>query len=255
MAVVAWAALIVPSAGWRDSPMPGMDAMPPMQGMPESGRPAFGAGAAAVTSAVGFVSAWVVMMTAMMLPSSAPIVTLSHRMALGTPWIRIVHASGVVVGYLAIWALFGLGVYLLWEAVSMIATTVALPAQSWPWLVALTLGAAGAYQFTSLKDRCLGQCRSPFSFVLTRWRAGLRGSLRLGVEHGVYCVGCCWALMLVLVVAGGMGLAWVALIALVVFVEKLLPRGRIAGRAVGIALLALAIGMVVRPELASLLPM
>lgn len=255
VAAVAWAGLIFPAPSSEQPTMSGMDSMPGMQGMPQADAPGLGGAVAAVGSAVGFVSAWVVMMTAMMLPSSAPIVTLSHRMARGGPWIRVVQASGVVVGYLAIWALFGLGVHLLWEALTMIATRLPLPAQSWPWLVASTLGAAGAYQFSSLKDRCLGQCRSPFSFVLTRWRGGLRGSIRLGVEHGIYCVGCCWALMLVLVVAGGMGLAWVALIALVVFVEKLLPRGRIAARAVGIALLALAIGVLVRPELASQLPM
>jgi predicted metal-binding membrane protein len=250
VAAAAWAGLIIPSAASEAGSMPGMESGPAMDS---------DGGAAAtsltVVSAAAFVAAWVVMMSAMMLPSAAPIVVLSHRMAVGSRHTRLVHTSILVVGYLAVWALFGLGVYLLQVALSTGASAAGIPADWWPFLVAGTLVAAGAYQFTPLKDRCLRQCRSPFSFVLTHWRGGLGGSLRLGVDHGIYCVGCCSALMVVLVVAGGMGLAWVALIALVVFAEKLLPRGRLAARAVGILLIALGVGVAAWPGLASGLPM
>jgi predicted metal-binding membrane protein len=105
-------------------------------------------------------------------------------------------------------------------------------------VIAAVLVGAGIYQFTPLKNACLRRCRNPADFLVTHWHAGSTGALRLGVEHGAYCVGCCWTLMAVLVLVGAMALAWVAVIALAVAAEKLLPEGQALARVVGIALLA-----------------
>jgi predicted metal-binding membrane protein len=102
------------------------------------------------------------------------------------------------------------------------------------------LAAAGVYQLSPLKERCLGKCRAPLPFFLTHWRAGHAGALRMGMSHGLYCVGCCAMLMLLLFAVGVMNLAWVATIAALVLVEKLLPAGRITARAAGAVLIALA---------------
>jgi len=144
--------------------------------------------------------------------------------------------------------IFAAGYLLVWTAFSGAATALqsALEAASFmtPEMIlvstrvsALALVAAGLYQFTPLKLACLRQCSHPLQFFLTRWRAGRSGALRMGLAHGAYCVGCCWALMLMLFVAGVMNLAWVALIAAFVFAEKLLPAGRFVSRAAGVMLI------------------
>jgi len=115
--------------------------------------------------------------------------------------------------------------------------------------VAVMLLAAGAYQFTPLKATCLRACQTPADFLVRHWRSGALGALRLGLDHGLYCFGCCWVLMAVLVAAGGMGLAWVALIALIVLVEKLAPRAIWFGRVVGVAFALSALVVLLRPEL------
>jgi len=113
--------------------------------------------------------------------------------------------------------------------------------------------AAGLFQLSPLKRACLRACRSPLGFLLGHWRAGLRGSLVLGWSHALYCLGCCWALMVVLVAAGAMGLAWVLLITAVVAAEKLLPRGEWIARATGGAFLVLGMAAAVYPDLVNLL--
>jgi predicted metal-binding membrane protein len=119
-----------------------------------------------------------------------------------------------------------------------------------PYALALVLVAAGVYQLTPLKRACLRVCRNPLAFLMARSRAGYRGTLALAVEHGVYCVGCCWALMVVLVAAGAMALHWVLLIAAVVFIEKLLPHGERTAWIVGGVLVVLGIAVALHPELA-----
>ncbi len=104
-------------------------------------------------------------------------------------------------------------------------------------LGALALIAAGVYQLTPLKQTCLSKCRNPIEFFLTRWRAGRGGAFRMGLEHGAYCVGCCWALMLLLFVVGVMNLVWVALIAAFVLVEKLFPAERFVSYSTSAALM------------------
>ena len=167
--------------------------------------------------AAPFLGGWTLMMAAMMVPSSAPLV-LVHPKA---------GRTLLVTGYLAAWALIGLPVLALARVVDLMDVPGAA--------VAGVLATAGVYQLTPLKNACLRQCRSPLDFLAQRFG---RSPFQLGVEHGAYCVGCCWALMAVLVVAGAMALAWAAAIALAVFVEKVVPHGDIAGRLGGAALLA-----------------
>jgi predicted metal-binding membrane protein len=109
------------------------------------------------------------------------------------------------------------------------------------WLSGAILLAAGSYQWSPLKDKCLAQCRSPIQFITGHWRAGPVGALRMGAAYGLYCVGCCWAIMLLLFVGGVMNLLWVALIAGFVLLEKLMPRGRLVGRIAGLVLVGAGI--------------
>ena len=104
------------------------------------------------------------------------------------------------------------------------------------WLSGGLLIAAGIYQWLPIKEACLEKCRAPLQFFMFRWRTGAWGAFRMGVEHGAFCTGCCWALMLLLFTAGVMNLLWVAIIAAFVFVEKLLPPGRLIGRLTGVGL-------------------
>jgi predicted metal-binding membrane protein len=198
-----------------------------------------------------FVIAWLVMMAAMMLPSAAPLVLL-YRVA--GPGARAINTVFLAAGYLIVWAAFGLPTFAVEQMVMTGASTGSMVGRWLPYAVAVVLAVAGLYQFTPLKDACLRQCRSPLDFMVQRWHGGgPLAAIRLGVEHGAYCVGCCWGLMAVLVVAGSMSLAWVTLIALLVFVEKVLPFGRRAGRLSGGLLLLLAVGVAIRPDVAGLL--
>jgi predicted metal-binding membrane protein len=130
---------------------------------------------------------------------------------------------------------------------------MALSASALAYVVAAVLVGAGAFQLTPLKQVCLRHCRSPLGFLLGHWRGGWSGALAMGWAHAVYCLGCCWALMVVLVVAGAMGLPWVLLIACVVAAEKLVPRGEWIARLTGIALAVLGVAVALRPGLAAAL--
>jgi predicted metal-binding membrane protein len=126
-------------------------------------------------------------------------------------------------------------------------------AASLPYALAGVLIGTGAYQFTALKQSCLRACRTPLSFLMARWRSGYGGTLRLAAAHAGYCVGCCAALMVVLVAAGAMSLPWVLLIAAIVSVEKLVPRGDHIARLVGVGFVVLGIAVAIDPDLAALL--
>jgi predicted metal-binding membrane protein len=158
-----------------------------------------------------------------------------------------VPAAVFTLVYLAVWATSGVPVYLAHTGL------MALSPSTFAYGVAVILLAAGGFQLSPLKQACLRACRSPLGFLLGHWRPGLRGSLALGWSHAMYCLGCCWALMVVLVAAGSMGLAWVLLIAAVVAAEKLLPGGEWIARATGGALLVLGAAVALRPDLATAL--
>jgi predicted metal-binding membrane protein len=173
--------------------------------------------------APAFLGAWLVMMAAMMLPSAAPLVLVYRRGA------SAYSTSALATGYLLVWAAVGVAAYAVDR--SLEGTRAA----------AFVLIGAGLYELTPFKARFLKECRDVAGFLMTRWRGTPAGALRLGFEHGLFCLGCCWALMAVLVVSAAMGLAWAALIALAVFAEKVLPGERIWRFAIATVLLVLGI--------------
>jgi predicted metal-binding membrane protein len=204
-----------------------------------------------LAGATGFVGAWVVMMAAMMLPSAAPLVLL-YRVAGADS--RAVNAAPLVAGYLLAWAMFGALVYTAQQTLGVVIHNSPAFGNARPYAAAGILAIAGVYQFTSLKKACLRKCRSPLDFLMQRWRGrGAFDALRLGAEHGTYCVGCCWGLMAVLVIAGAMSLVWVVLIALIVFMEKLMPFGERGAQLSGAGLGLVAALVAVHPELSILL--
>jgi predicted metal-binding membrane protein len=197
------------------------------------------------------------MMAAMMLPAAAPTIFMfagaqARRAAdVAVPtWI-------FVAGYILVWAAAGLIVWVAVQAGSDLATRLDPPERStWaPLALGATLVIAGLYQFTRLKRVCLSHCRSPLAFVALHWREGRIGALRMGLHHGLYCLGCCWALFAVLTAVGVMSLAWMLLLTLVVSAEKLLPRHRRFEAATGMALIVLgalvASGATAMPWMAS----
>lgn len=181
---------------------------------------------------------WAVMMVGMMLPSAAPAILLYGAIA------KKNCAQGTVLpavwtftaGYLAIWTAFSLAATMLQTALEAGALVTPMMVSASPWLSGGLLVVAGIYQWLPVKDACLEKCRAPLQFFLFRWRSGGWGAFRMGAEHGVFCTGCCWALMLLLFTAGVMNLIWVAIVAGFVFVEKLLPGGRLVGRLTGAGL-------------------
>ena len=182
---------------------------------------------------------WAVMMTGMMLPTALPLVRLVARPSPHqTMQSAAVDAYAIASGYITVWAIFSIGATTLqWILGSLLIITPMMEAST-PYVTATLLIGAGIYQWTPLKHACLATCQSPLDFVARRWRSGIRGAFRLGAEHGVYCVGCCWALMLLLF-AGGVMNVWV-IIALTLFVgfEKLVPFGIWTARISGTLLIA-----------------
>ena len=198
-----------------------------------------------------FLAAWAVMMAAMMLPSAVPMISLygvlQRNAAPSTPAGIPTWLFALV--YLLMWIAFGVPVYL----VSIVVGSHMALADVQAYAVAAVLVVAGAYQLTPLKRACLRACRSPLGFLMARDRTGYRATVRLALEHAAYCIGCCWALMVVLVAAGAMSLPWVLLIAVVVSVEKLLPGGTWTARMVAAGLIAIGVAVAVNPDVALLL--
>ena len=182
---------------------------------------------------------WAVMMVAMMTPSAAPMILMfatvnrRHRGQQGP----VVPTTVFLLGYLLVWGGFSVVATLAQWGLHTAALLSPMMVSTSPMLGGLLLLAAGIFQWTPLKSTCLTQCRSPLGFLLTEWREGTWGALVMGFRHGMYCVGCCWVLMALLFVAGVMNLLWVAAIAALVLVEKVLPRGKLVGRVAGGVLL------------------
>jgi predicted metal-binding membrane protein len=192
-----------------------------------------------------FVSVWVVMMAAMMFPSVAPTVALYARMAgRRSPLPGLVFAGG----YLLTWAAAGLAAYGLARAGGSVDAGLFAWGSAGRWVAAGTLAAAAAYELTPLKDACLGRCRSPLGALLGSWRGGLRGALSMGVRNGAWCVGCCWALMASLFALGIMSLVWMAVVAALIAVEKLLRWERVATYGTAAILLGLGIVLLAAPD-------
>lgn len=239
--LVAWTYLWLLAAGMArgDMALMGMssgDAMP-MQDMPGMGPAPW----TAATFGLMFLMWWI-MMVAMMVPSSMPTILLYARVQ--HHWLPEQHATRHV-------ALFTAGYLLAWAAFSAIATTTQWALNASGLLAPMTLSvsatigaalfaAAGLYQLSPLKNVCLRHCRSPAEFLAQHRRPGAAGALLTGSHHGLYCVGCCWLLMALLFAGGVMNLLWVAALAVLVLLEKLVPFGHWLARASGVAMLGAA---------------
>ena len=230
LAALAWLVLIRMAAG---APL----AMPDMP-MPEM-NPGF----------VALALMWMIMMAAMMLPGTIPVLTIfagiqRRRRAQADHWVP---TSVFLGGYLLAWSGFSLaaaGVQVMLHRVAWLSSEMV---SARPAFSATLLIAAGVYQLIPAKGRCLSHCRSPLGFLMSGWRERRLGALRMGLELGAWCLGCCWLLMLLLFVGGVMNLRWVALLAAFVAAERLLPRGELIGRVGGVA--AVAWGLVVASSL------
>jgi len=191
-------------------------------------------------------TAWLLMITAMMLPSTLPLFNAFDRITHGRADRRRLMGL-LALGYVAAWGGFGVvahGLHAL--LLSAVANVPALVLRSW-LIGAATIGLAGAFQFSSLKQRCLEKCRTPLSFVMEHWRGRHAASQAfvLGAHHGLFCVGCCWALMLLMFVVGAGSLGWMLVLAALMAVEKNFPWGRRLSAPLGVALLAWAAWLVV----------
>ena len=186
---------------------------------------------------------WAVMMAAMMLAGAAPMILLFAKLSRGRAQGGAVPTGIFALGYLAIWTVFSVGATTLQWALGEAALMSPLMRTSSTGLAAALLIGAGLYQWTPLKQACLRRCRSPLDFVLSFWREGAWGAFAMGVRHALYCVGCCWALMLLLFAGGVMSLAWIGGLAAFVLVEKTAPGGHWIGRAAGVALVAWGVSL------------
>ena len=190
-------------------------------------------------AAVMFLGMWLAMMIAMMLPSSWPMLELYQKVAVssGERWPGAAVAM-VAAGYFAVWLAFGALVFGMGFAASAEAMRSSTFGGAMPWLAASGLILSGVYQLSPWKQSCLRHCRSPLLFLGERFRPGLRGALRTGVAHGLFCTGCCWALMVMQAILGVMNLAVMILIAAVIGAEKLWARGPWLARVTGWASIA-----------------
>ena len=182
-------------------------------------------------------SMWFVMMAAMMLPTTAPTVALYLKMTRDGEGRIGWRPAAFVAGYLAVWGGFSLAAAGLQWALETLRLLSPMLETTHAWLGAAILIAAGLWQLTPLKTACLRHCRSPLGFILGGWRPGAAGAFRLGIGHGAYCLGCCWALMALLFFGGVMNLYWIIGLALWTLAEKTLPFGLWLGRAAGVMLI------------------
>lgn len=192
-----------------------------------------------------FLGVWVVMMAAMMFPSVAPTVALYSRMTKQrSPVSPLLFASG----YLITWAAAGVVAFAIGASLNAVAHDLFTWDQAGRWTAGGTLVAAAMYEVTPLKDVCLGKCRSPLGFLLGSWRDGPSGALRMGAKNGAWCVGCCWALMAALFALGVMSIVWMAVIAGLIALEKIIPWRRVASYGTAAVLLALGLLVLTAPQ-------
>ncbi|MFN2616387.1 MAG: DUF2182 domain-containing protein [Thermoleophilaceae bacterium] len=199
-----------------------------------------------------FLTTWVVMMAAMMFPSAAPMVLMYDRLRvrrreLGKSAPRA--GTGLFVGgYFASWAGFGLFGWALYGAADGLSIDVLAWDRGGPYLAGGVILLAAIYELTPLKHACLRRCRSPLDFLFGAWRDGPLGAFRLGIEHGAWCVGCCWALMAALFALGVMSIPWMAFVAALIAAEKLLPWSRSTSLSIAALLVVLGVSVALVPE-------
>lgn len=194
---------------------------------------------------------WAAMMSGMMLPSALPTILLFRRVIHRDPGVHapVARTFVFVSGYVAAWTSFSAAATLLQWALAEAALLSPMMVSASPWLGGAILVVAGVYQWTPLKNVCIAHCRSPLAFLMQNWHPGVPGAFQLGLRHGFYCVGCCWALMLLLFVGGVMSLMWIAAITAFVLLEKLAPYGAQGGWLSGFALVAAGLGVLISASL------
>lgn len=222
----------------RPSLFPGADSMPsPAEPWPAAGW-------------IIMAGMWWIMMIAMMIPSAAPMILLHARVTRQAQRKGQLREGGIpsgafLAGYLLVWLGFSVaatGLQWLAERAGLLSQPMMWSINA--WLAGGLLVAAGLYQLSPAKRACLEHCRSPVEFLSRHWRANRSGALRMGIDHGAFCLGCCWSLMALLFVGGIMNLYWIAGLAIVVLAEKLLPGGQALARTLGIAFIAAGIWVV-----------
>lgn len=186
---------------------------------------------------------WGVMMAAMMLPSAIPMVIMYDRMDRAAE-IRSGSTGMFVAGYIAIWLVFAIAATGLQWMLHSISLVNGMGVVTQVWFAGSLLVVTGIYQFTPLKRRSLGACRTPMGFLMTSWREGKVGALAMGIDHGRHCIGCCWSLMVLLFVLGVMNLAWVAVLSAFVLIEKLAPNSEVIASVGGVLMLAWGVAMI-----------
>jgi predicted metal-binding membrane protein len=196
-----------------------------------------------------YLGIWATMMAAMMLPAAMPMIMLFARVS-GERARReqaFVPTWVFVAGYLVVWVVYGVVAYGLARGIRAAGAGFLGWDRSGPYVVGAAVAAAGLYELTPVKTVCLRHCRSPLHFVATGWREGAPGAFRMGAEHGAYCLGCCWGLMIVLFALGVMSLFWMALVAGIIVFQKLVPRADRLVPVVAAALVALGIWVAAAP--------
>jgi predicted metal-binding membrane protein len=192
-----------------------------------------------------FLGVWVVMMAAMMFPSVVPTVALYAKLTRS----RSLAAPLVFIsGYLLVWSAVGVLSFVLATGGGRLFGDVLAWDRAGRWVAGVTLVVAAVYELTPLKDVCLGKCRTPLGFLLGSWRDGLSGSLQMGARHGAWCVGCCWALMASLFALGVMSIVWMALVAGLIAIEKLIPSRRAAVYGTAGVLVVLGVLLLAAPD-------
>jgi len=252
LTVIAWALTLVQMRSMAAmGPAPSSMDHGAMPGMPGSMGMAETAGPDPGVRLLLYLGMWVAMMAAMMLPSAAPMILM-----FGTVYRTKRERGGAfvptwvfVAGYLATWAAFGAVAWAVGDFGEALARAYPTLRELGPRLAAAAMIGAALYQLTPFKELCLSHCRSPLSFVMHHWRPGMVGALRMGAEHGAYCVGCCWVLFVLLVVVGLSSLPWMGLITLIIGAEKLLPYGRPVTLGVAGLLCALGLLTLINPNL------
>lgn len=236
IAALAWLYMLRLAAGMSGAGTSGMTGMADMAGMAMASAARTWSPADVTLTLV----MWWVMMVGMMTPSAAPMLLTfatvnRRRRERREPFVP----TGVfAAGYLSAWGMFSLAATLAQLGLDRVGLLSPMMAAKNPVFGGLVLIAAGLFQITPLKHACLDKCRSPLDFVLNRWRDGPAGAFAMGLDHGIYCLGCCWLLMVLMFVGGVMNLLWMAGLTVVVFVEKLVPRGDWFARLAGIAMTA-----------------
>jgi predicted metal-binding membrane protein len=191
-----------------------------------------------------FVGVWIVMMAAMMLPAISPTVALYSQMTRRRGPAR---ALAFAAAYVVVWGAAGAAAYGIFALGRHLLGSDLAWHDGGRWLAGSLLAGAAVYELTPLKDMCLTKCRSPLGFLLGTWRDSVRGGAAMGAKHAAWCLGCCWALMIALFALGVMSLVWMAVIAALITIEKLLPWRRVAVWSTTAVLLALAVGVLAAP--------